>query len=262
MSGTLTRRVTRLVGASLVALAMVTGCSEEPAAPERRAIEPPDPIVDSVIADPSAAAPSAPVPEVVGFDISSASSITVVVTKHRPLSPLSYVPGDLVTLDGVPGGGDQQMRREAAKAMTAMYTDAKAAGAPFRIRTAYRSFGFQQGVYGADARAWGQAEADRRVARPGYSEHQTGLAADVYDVPANALRQSFGNSAAGTWIREHAHKYGYIVSYPEGAESITGFFYEPWHIRYVGTDVSEAMHEDGIRTLQEFFDVEASPNYG
>lgn len=256
------RRVARYGSASLIALAAVAGCSADPAPPERRAITPPDPIVASVVADPSAMAPSAPVPEVVSFDISSASSITVVITKFRPLSPQNYVPGDLVNLDVVPGGGGEQMRREAAEALTAMYSDAAAAGAPFRIRSAYRSFDVQQSVYRSDARAWGQAEADRRVARPGYSEHQTGLAADVYDVPANVLNQSFGDSAAGTWIREYAHKYGYIVSYPEGAEAITGFFYEPWHIRYVGRDVSEAMYEDGMRTLQEFFDVEASPNYG
>lgn len=247
---------------SFIAVAVAAGCSTGPAPPERRAIESPDPIVDSVIADPSASAPAAPTPEVVGFDISNPSSITVVVTKRRPLSPLSYEPSDLVALSAVPGGGDQQMRREAAEAMTAMYRDATAAGAPFRIGTAYRSFGFQQGLYGADARAWGTAEADRRVARPGYSEHQTGLAADVYDKPANALNQNFGDTAAGTWLRENAYKYGFIVSYPEGAEAITGYVYEPWHIRYVGTDVSEAMHEDGIRTLQEFFELAPSPNYG
>ncbi len=79
--------------------------------------------------------------------------------------------------------------------------------------------------------------------------------------PPTRLDQSFGNSAAGTWIREHAHEYGYIVSYPEGSEAVTGYFYEPWHIRYVGTTSLTQCTSSGIRTLQEFFNVEASPDY-
>lgn len=259
-----TRRGRLALGVVSLALVAggVVGCSSDPGPLQRRAVPPPDPIVESVAADPSASAPSAAPLDVVAFDISTASSITVVVTKRRPLDPVSYEPRGLVTVDGVPGGSDQRMRREAADAMSRMYDAANAAGAPFRLRTAYRSYSFQQGLYGHDARAWGRAEADRRVARPGYSEHQTGLAADVFDVSANALQQSFGESAAGTWIRKHAHEYGYIISYPDGSEAITGYFYEPWHLRYVGTDVSRAMHDAGVDTLQEFMEVEPSPDYG
>jgi D-alanyl-D-alanine carboxypeptidase len=240
---------------------LLAGCSSDPAPPERQAIVPPEPLVDAVRADPSVAIPSVSDDLVVAYDTTRASSLTVVVTKHRPLDPVSYEPADLVAVRGVPGGGDQQMRTEAAAAMTRMYEAANAAGAPFGLLTAYRSYGFQQGVYGSDARLLGTAEADRRVARPGYSEHQTGLTADINDVPANRLRQTFGASAAGTWVREHAHEYGFIVSYPDGFEAVTGYLYEPWHIRYVGTAVSTDMHDTGVRTLQEYFGVEASPNY-
>lgn len=218
-------------------------------------------MVDVVSADPSAPVLSLPTDVIVVYDTTSASSLTVVVTKHRPLDPVSYVPADLETMSGVPGGAGQQMRREAAAAMTRMYEDANGAGASFRILTAYRSYGFQQGIYGVDARTWGTAEADRRVARPGYSEHQTGLAADINDVPANTLKQTFGASAAGSWVREHAHEYGFIVSYPEGAEAVTGYVYEPWHLRYVGEDVARDMRDTGVATLQEYFAVEASPGY-
>jgi len=242
-------------------LALLAGCSSDPAPPERQAIVPPEPLVDTVSADPSAAMPSASDDLIVVYDITSASSLTVVVTKRRPLDPVSYEPADLVAVSAVPGGATQQMRTEAAAAMTRMYEAAHAAGAPFRILTAYRSYDFQQGVYGSAARASGVAAADRRVARPGYSEHQTGLTADINDVPANKLKQTFGASAAGTWVREHAHEYGFIVSYPEGSEPVTGYFYEPWHIRYVGAAVSADMHGTGVETLQEYFDVEASPGY-
>ena len=199
---------------------------------------------------------------VVAHDITSASSITVVVTKRRPLSPLSYVPPDLVTLTGVPGDGVDQLRAEAAAGITRMYEAAAAAGVPFRISTAYRDYEYQEFLYAGEVRQSGVAAADRLVARPGYSEHQTGLTADIYDVPENQLKPSFGESGAGTWIREHAHEYGFIVSYPDGSEPVTGYTYEPWHVRYVGEEIAREMRETGVDTLQEHFGVEASPDYG
>jgi D-alanyl-D-alanine carboxypeptidase len=257
--------VARLRGRACVAafaLAFLAGCAVDAAPPERRAIAPPDPVVDAVSANPSAPVPSWSGDLVVAHDITSATSLIVVVTKLRPLEPASHIPPDLVTVEAVPGGGGQQLRSEAAAAMTLMYENANAAGAPFRILTAYRSYGFQQGIYGSNARAWGTAGADRRVARPGHSEHQTGLAADINDVPANKLKQSFGGSVAGTWVREHAHEYGFIVSYPEGLEAVTGYLYEPWHLRYVGVAVATQMHDSGATTLQGYFGVEDSPSYG
>ncbi len=126
-----------------LSLAVLAGCSSEPAPPERQAIAPPEPVVDMVSADPSAPAPFASAGATVAYDITSASSLTVVVTKHRPLDPVSYEPADLVIISGVPGGAGQRMRSEAAAAMTRMYKDANAAGAPFSILTAYRSYSFQ-----------------------------------------------------------------------------------------------------------------------
>jgi len=243
-------------------LALLAGCSSDPAPPERQAIVPPEPLVDEVSAGPSAPGPSAPADAIVVYDIAGTSSLTLVVTKHRPLDPVSYVPADLVTIGGVPGGAGQHMRPDAASAMTRMFENAKAAGSPFRIVTAYRSYDLQQELYSGAVRAVGASEADRRVARPGYSEHQTGLTADINDVPANKLKQSFGATAAGTWVREHGHEYGFIVSYPDGSEPVTGYFYEPWHVRYVGEDVAQDMRETGVTTLQEYFGVEASPDYG
>lgn len=143
-----------------------------------------------------------------------------------------------------------------------MATDAADAGAAFRVSTAYRSYGFQQSLYQGYVSQYGTASADRRSARPGYSEHQTGLALDVYDTPDHHLTSSFGDTAAGVWLAAHAYEYGFIVSYPEGYESVTGYVWEPWHLRYVGPDVAGAMHEAGIATLQEFMGVPAAPDYG
>jgi len=249
------------VGVAVASLAMIAGCSAAPGPTERQAIVPPEPVVDEVSADPSIEAPSEGPLVAVAYDITSASSITVVVTKRRPLSPSSYVPSELVALSGIPGGSGHQMRKEAAAAMTRMYEGADAAGVPFRISTAYRSYGFQQNLHSREVTQKGLAAADSLVARPGYSEHQTGLTADVYDVPANELNQRFGESGAGVWIRDHAHEYGFIVSYPDGSQSVTGYVYEPWHVRYVGEGVAADMHETGVATLQEYFDVEDSPTY-
>jgi len=197
----------------------------------------------------------------VAFEISDPESVTVVVTKRRPLDPSAYAPTDLILLGSVPGGGDQKMRTVAADAMTGMYEAALAADAPFRVSTAYRPYGFQQSLYGGYAAQLGTAAADRVSARPGFSEHQTGLAADVYDVQTNHLKRSFGASDAGQWLAANAYAYGYIVSYPEGKEDVTGYKWEPWHIRFVGVDVATSMHDQGIVTLQEFMGVEASPGY-
>lgn len=213
-------------------------------------------------ANPSLGVPTALPELIVAYDISTASSITVVVTKRRPLAPLTYEPADLVTVSGVPGDGTDQLRAEAAAAITRMYEGAVAAGVPFSIDTAYRDYALQERLYTREVKSSGVATADRLVARPGYSEHQTGLTADVYDVPANLRTPGFGETGAGVWIREHAHEYGFIVSYPNGSEPVTGYVYEPWHVRYVGTAVATDMHDSGVVTLQEYFGVEAAPDYG
>lgn len=217
--------------------------------------------VDEITAQASAAAPMARPGVSVAFEISIPEAVTVVVTKKRPLDPFDYAPADLVVLGSIPGGGNQSLREVAAGAMVTMYEAALAADAPFRISTAYRPYGFQQSLYAGYVAQLGTAAADRVSARPGFSEHQTGLAADVYDVQKNHLKRSFGTSDAGQWLVANAYAYGYIVSYPDGKEDVTGYKWEPWHIRFVGVDVATSMHDQGIVTLQEFMGVEASPGY-
>jgi D-alanyl-D-alanine carboxypeptidase len=103
--------------------------------------------------------------------------------------------------------------------------------------------------------------ADRSSARAGYSEHQTGWAVDLYDSDVCRLKRCFGRSAAGTWVAAHAWEYGFIIRYPDGAVDITGYIWEPWHLRYVGIELSTEMHETGVQTLEEFFGLGPAPSY-
>jgi D-alanyl-D-alanine carboxypeptidase len=108
----------------------------------------------------------------------------------------------------------------------------------------------------------GQAEADRTSARPGYSEHQTGLAFDVEVSGGKChLEKCLGETPDGKWVAANAYKYGFIVRYPEGKENVTGYDYEPWHLRYVGTDLASEMHTKSVQTLEEFFNISGGKNY-
>lgn len=118
----------------------------------------------------------------------------------------------------------------------------------------YRSYERQQAIYASNVASKGQAHADQFSAKPGTSEHQTGLAMDV-TVQGNddvLLSQSFGETEAGQYIKENAYQYGFIIRYPEGKETITGYSYEPWHLRYVGKDVATEIYLNEW-TLEEYF---------
>jgi len=187
--------------------------------------------------------------------IDDAKSVWVVVNKHRPLDPKEYVPElTAVSLPGYQG----QMRPEAAEALREMFAAfSSEVGGQLSVVSPYRSYLDQVGVYNGWVSRLGQAQADRQSARPGFSEHQTGLSVDIN----TATDQGFGDTAAGRWLARYSWRYGFIVRYPEGKESVTGYFYEPWHFRYVGVDLATEMHDQGITTLEEFFDLEDAPTY-
>lgn len=245
-----------------VALALAAGCSlSDDAAPgPTRTISAPE--QPPVSAAASAVAPSRAPSVEAGYDITTASSLTVVVTKRRPLDPLDYEPTNLVSLGAIPGGAGAELRAEAADALARMYADAADAGAGFRVSSGYRSYAEQRAQYGQYVAQYGRAYADRISARPGHSEHQTGLTVDLHVTEDDRGSAVFAQTAAGRWIAEHAHEYGFVESYPQGKESVTGYRWEPWHLRYVGVDVAAAMRDSGEITLQEFMGVEDSPDYG
>lgn len=147
---------------------------------------------------------------------------------------------------------NQYMVDYAANAMDAMIEAAMAEGYTVLVTTAYRSYSFQSTLYNNYVAKDGQAAADKYSARPGTSEHQTGLAADLTSATVNyKLTKDFGSTQEGQWLDAHAHEYGFILRYTSAGEPITGYMYEPWHFRYVGVDNATYIHEKGI-TLEEF----------
>lgn len=173
-------------------------------------------------------------------------SIWVIANKSRPLNPPTYEPADLVAV------GNQKLRQEAATALQEMFSAASAAGLKLQALSGFRSYATQQSVYGREVAIHGQAKADSQSARPGHSEHQTGLAMDVGGGGCG-IEDCFGNTAEGKWVAAHAHEYGFIIRYVPGKEDITGYRSEPWHIRYVGRDLAAELKRIGIQTLEEFF---------
>ncbi|HBU83151.1 MAG TPA: D-alanyl-D-alanine carboxypeptidase family protein [Paenibacillus sp.] len=189
--------------------------------------------------------------------VTNAQAMTVIVNKQRSL-PEGYEPSDLVE-PNVPFSFDgphekRHLRKEAAEALEKLFAGAKADGIELRAVSGYRSYERQVSIYNNNVKTKGQEYTDRVSSVPGHSEHQTGLAIDVSSPSVgNALEEVFGTSKEGQWLAEHAAEYGYIIRYPKGEDDITGYVYEPWHIRYVGTDLALDVVKSGL-TLEEYFD--------
>lgn len=195
------------------------------------------------------------------FSLTDPNSIWVIANKQRPLQPNDYAPDDLVLLD-THRRGSQYMRSEAAQALKDMFAAAEADGYQLSALSAYRSYGVQVSVYNSEVQAYGRATADTQSARPGHSEHQTGLAVDIGKAGGPCgIEDCFGDMPEGKWAAANAHRFGFIVRYQPGKDDITGYRYEPWHLRYVGIELATEMHKTGAQTLEEFFGVEAAPTY-
>lgn len=195
------------------------------------------------------------------FSIDDAASIWVVADKLRPLNPQKYKPENLVTLD-LPHRYDPTLSSNAAGAYEVMYAAAKADGVKLVIQSAYRSYNNQVGVYNGWVKKLGQEKADLQSARPGFSEHQTGLSVDIAAGNGKCtIAECFGDTPEGKWLVENAWKYGWVLRYPDGLTHITGYKYEPWHWRYVGRGLAAELHKTPNITLEEFFGLPAAPDY-
>ena len=196
------------------------------------------------------------------LSIDDPTSIWVVVNKLRPLNPPTYVPPDLVETP-VPHLNPPLLRKEAADAIVAMFAAAKAEGAgQMQLQSAYRSYATQVSVYNGYVASIGKAGADAQSARPGFSEHQTGLAADISPVPLScALQACFGQTPQGIWLAANAWRFGFLLRYPADKTLVTGYIYEPWHFRYIGVALATEMHNTGATTLEEFFGLSPAPGY-
>lgn len=188
-------------------------------------------------------------------------SIWVVSNKLRPLNPNNFQPTDLVIPQGVQNEWGQPLREPAARAAEALIGAAAAAGHSVWIISAFRDYNTQVALYHSYVNRDGQAAADTYSARPGHSEHQTGLVIDLDDFGSCYLSTCFGDTPAGQWLAQNAADFGFIIRYPAGKEHITGFMAEPWHFRYVGEELAHEMQRTGVQTLEEFFGLAPAPDY-
>ena len=163
----------------------------------------------------------------------------LVVNKEIPL-PSDYNPG---------------LQPEVIEAYQQMFRDGAERGLDFVLVSDFRTYEYQEQLYNNYVARDGQEAADQYSARPGHSEHQTGLTVDVGSTDsASNLTVEFGDTPEYEWMKDVAHEYGFIVRYPEGKEHITGYQYEPWHLRYIG-DEAEAIYESGL-SLEEYLGID------
>ena len=192
------------------------------------------------------------------------NSIWVVVNKQRPL-PANYLPAGLrapvVTTRLGASSPEMKLRDDAAKATEDLVAAAKADGMNLMLISAYRSYDSQKSVYNSYVAQDGQANADTYSARPGHSEHQTGLAADFGTTDRKCeLDACFGETPAGKWLAQNAHSYGFILRYAKGNEQKVGYQYEPWHFRFVGKELAAEIAKTN-QTMEEFFGLSNAPTY-
>ncbi|WP_432511730.1 M15 family metallopeptidase [Kineococcus sp. SYSU DK001] len=220
----------------------------------------PDPGVsaaDPAVHDPVPVAAAEPAPAVdPGPSTTDAASPWVVVNKQHPLDPVEYAP-PLAVVRG------KEVAAVVAADLRALLEAADRDGVSLSITSGYRSHARQRSVHDAAVRRDGVEDAESVSARPGYSEHQTGLAVDFggSSQPGCQLENCFGQTPEAAWLQAHAGRYGFLLRYPERKTEITGYAPEPWHWRWVGTDLLARMAGRGVVTLEEFFGISGGPVY-
>ena len=186
---------------------------------------------------------------------SQPDSLRCLVNKMRPFEQQDWEPSDLVEFYS------HQLRAEAAKAADTMIDAAATDGVTLLVSSAYRSYAVQQQTYQYWVSVNGQQVADQLSARPGYSEHQTGLAIDFASPEGCRLEECYRDTLAGQWLAKNAPRYGYILRFPDGRQSVTGYRFEPWHYRYVGVQIAQEYVSSGAKTFEEFIGTGAAPDY-
>lgn len=177
----------------------------------------------------------------------------LIVNKTYPL-PADYVPTDTYSDATGKEYCSTCINKEAYEQYKLMKADATSLGLNIWIQSGYRSYTLQEKLYNNYVKRDGKAAADTYSARPGYSEHQTGLAFDL-----NSISDDFQYTNEGKWIHNNAYKYGFILRYPKNKENITGYKYESWHLRYVGVDLATKLYNNGDWiTLEEYFNLTSS----
>lgn len=197
-----------------------------------------------------------PEPTALPVELTDPNSVTVLVNKTHSL-PADFVPASLVTPYVLSISDVIQVNALAADQLKAMVNAANESGVTLYLTAGYISYETQDDYFEDRASMVGEAEANKVIAKAGFSEHQTGLAFDFSDnASGTATTVAFAETDAGKWLIAHAHEYGFIMRYPEGKESITGYSYQPWHFRYLGADVTNAMYAiSPDLTMEEYYKV-------
>lgn len=200
------------------------------------------------------------------FSLDDPASPWVVVNKQRPLQPKTYKPASLrapaMKLKGAKTSESMLLNDETARALETLDEAAQEFGYQFVLVSGYRAYETQKTIYDSEVRGFGQAVADQESARPGHSEHQTGWAADLGASSGDCeIEACFADTPEGQWLAANAYKYGFVIRYAKDKTDLTGYVYEPWHLRYVGITLAEEMQRTGIQTLEEFFELPAAPSY-
>ncbi len=251
-----TSAATALATFALVALPLLIACTG--AGTEEKSPTPfvPSPTIPA--SDPSpptpTRTPTPPPTQTAGPADEDSLGLLTIVDKEHGLPP-AYVPPNLGEIPPewmAPGFPNRLLRKEAAEALVVMLRAARAEGHELRVRSAYRSYEEQATTFQYWIDQLGEEEARRVSAPPGHSEHQLGTTVDLTSASVGwQLEQPFGQTPEGQWLAAHAHEYGFPLSYPQGAEEITGYTYEPWHFRYIGQDQAVRWAQSGL-TLVEF----------
>ncbi len=187
------------------------------------------------------------------FDSNINLNEKILVNKYYTL-PSDYVPENLVEISTKHSWGEkgtQKATSETYDAFISMAYDAEMQDITLMINSSYRSYASQETVYNNYKDTRGERYADEIAARAGHSEHQTGLALDIFSTETSN-QADFQNSKAYTYLKENAHKFGFILRYPEDKVSITGYAFESWHYRYVGIDIAKYIYENNI-TYDEYY---------
>lgn len=196
--------------------------------------------------------------------IDDPDSLWVIVNKQRPI-PHDYAPN--LTVPDIPLYGPRDAENMQVDArieddLKRLVEAARAAGHEAALGSGYRSASYQEGIYNLYVEREGQTAADRFSARPGHSEHQTGLAVDFVTPNGECfIEECFEDTPLGQWLQKNAYKYGFILRYQKGKQDVTGYNYEPWHFRYVGTALATELHNQGNPTLEGFFNLAPAGNY-
>lgn len=193
------------------------------------------------------------------------NSIWVIVNKKRMLMPKDYAPTDLfapkISLKDSANSEGMKLRRVAATALEELNTEAKKQEVNLLLISAYRSHKTQATIYDSEVRGFGREVADTESARPGYSEHQTGLAVDLAPTSRECeIEECFAQTPEGKWLAANAHKFGFVIRYGTDQQHIVGYKFEPWHLRYAGKELAAEAYKTG-QTLEEFFNLPYAADY-